>query len=262
MRSTCGNTLWVFNDNQELLALSMGADATTEHEMGSRGIASDFGYSYAAQAGVAARKMTRLPETFGAASVTVAGEDCFLLSSHLEMAQRYAAAPVRSELRFFQRVSGRHDNTCAAWDAKSFAVLARGEDIDKLKVLYQAFLDHDVMAGGLLYPTYRVGGLVFAVASRVPSELLEQTQRELDEDVERSAIFKASGIEELLRKAGKQWFSLSQTRWADQKQKTIRVWLNPMDQHRHNCGWYTLEELREWASDTGPILRSRKVAAT
>lgn len=33
-------------------------------------------------------------------------------------------------------------------------------------------------------------------------------------------------------------------------------WLNPMNQKKYNHGWFTIEELQQWAKDNGPIVKN------
>ena len=249
MRSTYGTASWIIAPAGNVLALSLGADSTAEHEWGSRGIATDFGYSYDATAGVSARKATRLPAEFGVKKLTVDGEKCLLLSSNLKR----AVLTVKQQLRF---PGFSHDtvHTACAWDSNNFAVLARGADIARLQVLHGAFTRLDVMAGGLLRLAYPVRGLVFAVASEVPSTLLDQEQALLDDELARAAILENSGVKELLKNANKAWCSLDKTMWSGDAKTTIRVWLNPANQVDNNGGWYLLDELRAWAEDKGPVV--------
>ena len=41
--------------------------------------------------------------------------------------------------------------------------------------------------------------------------------------------------------------------WDDTKQD-VRFWLNPAEQHTYKSGWFTVEELKQWAKGEGPIL--------
>ena len=36
----------------------------------------------------------------------------------------------------------------------------------------------------------------------------------------------------------------------------LRFFLNPREQNRYNHGWFSLEELKAWAGDTGPIIKT------
>jgi hypothetical protein len=70
---------------------------------------------------------------------------------------------------------------------------------------------------------------------------------------------KDTKIEEKIKKADLRYFALS-PRWCNDGEKTrtkypIVFWLNPHDQHIYNSGWFTVEELEQWISKTGPVLK-------
>jgi hypothetical protein len=35
-------------------------------------------------------------------------------------------------------------------------------------------------------------------------------------------------------------------------------WLNPREQDIHNYGWFTVEELKQWAENKGPVMMTKK----
>lgn len=261
MQSTCGRVSWFLNKKNRVIGVSLGCDATTEHEQGSMGVAFSFGYSYDPMDGYAGRKITCLPKAFGVMEVQVDGETCLLLSSHIQSAEFY----LRTQLRF-PSVSLRGDDstkdTAAAWDDRGFAILARGRDIAYLRQLAEAFNNLDVMAGGMLASHYKVSGLAYAVVSNVPFHVKAEAEKQIAKDVlekkeklVRQSILDKSGVIGRLRDAGHRWFSLGDTTyWADEAKTKIKVWLNPMEQHAHNYGAFTLEELELWVANKGPVM--------
>jgi ABC-type Zn uptake system ZnuABC Zn-binding protein ZnuA len=62
-----------------------------------------------------------------------------------------------------------------------------------------------------------------------------------------------TGIYEILKKAGKSYFSLS-PRWNDESKKEVVFWLNPMNQNKYKCGWFNVNDLKDWAKDKGKII--------
>jgi hypothetical protein len=71
-----------------------------------------------------------------------------------------------------------------------------------------------------------------------------------------------------LTKAKKKWFALS-PKWSGEIKSTVNgeintqfdviFWLNPMDQHTNNAGWWTVEQLMQWGEGKGPVVeRSKK----
>ena len=58
-------------------------------------------------------------------------------------------------------------------------------------------------------------------------------------------------VKQTLRDQGKEWRSLERWQWMDGE---VRFWLNPVDQHNYNVGWFSIDELVQWAHDMGPVL--------
>ena len=58
-------------------------------------------------------------------------------------------------------------------------------------------------------------------------------------------------VKQTLLDQGKEWRSLERWQWLDGE---IRFWLNPVDQHSYNVGWFSIDELVQWANDMGPVL--------
>lgn len=54
-----------------------------------------------------------------------------------------------------------------------------------------------------------------------------------------------------LRDQGKEWRSLERWQYMDGQ---VRFWLNPADQSRYRMGWFSVDELIQWAHDLGPVL--------
>jgi hypothetical protein len=76
-----------------------------------------------------------------------------------------------------------------------------------------------------------------------------------DTDREHQLLQKAkrdSGIEGILRRAGRKYFALSPRL---DKDGTIVYWLNPYDDDKAKPGWYSLQELKDWAEGRGRVVR-------
>lgn len=58
-------------------------------------------------------------------------------------------------------------------------------------------------------------------------------------------------VKQTLRDQGKEWRSLERWQWLDGE---IRFWLNPVDQSSYNVGWFSIDELIQWAHEMGPVL--------
>jgi|SaaInlLV_10m_DNA_2_1039722.scaffolds.fasta_scaffold01692_6 hypothetical protein len=95
-------------------------------------------------------------------------------------------------------------------------------------------------------------GLALILVDEFPDDINQQMIEREGETARLLKQWTKSGIEKLLRKAGKSWFSIGDK--VIEKDGVYRTWLNPCEQHIHKAGWWTFEDLRQWASDEGPVM--------
>jgi hypothetical protein len=177
---------------------------------------------------------------------------------------RFKSGPRKGELKMGRGAIFESYGVAAAWDERSFLTRTTGEDVTKLREVWDAIVAGDAaiwMAGGGPFGGH---GLYIMIVSRIPKEFLElQEQSDMDE-YEVQEYHRSTGIEKLLKDAGKGWFSLHPQRFpngfttrrgvvADTTTGGYAWWLNPSDQKNNEFGWYTLEELQAWARNEGPI---------
>lgn len=157
--------------------------------------------------------------------------------------------------------SSRDEDLSTAWSGNSFGIRMKNDALNLgtmvLGQIYEAFASRDAMIffSGKGNP-FANKGLVLAIRSRVPEEILNQM---------REAVEK-TGIEEKLKANDKRYFALS-PRWASSIKSTsdgevktthpVIFWLNPMKQDQNNFGWFTVEQLTEWIDGKGPIPKTR-----
>lgn len=153
----------------------------------------------------------------------------------------------------------------AAWDERSFLVrAAKGEETAKLREVWDAIVAGDAaiwISGGGPFGGH---GLYIMIVSRIPQIFLDQMEEGDREEYEIQEYHKNTGIEKLLKDAGKNWYALIPRRMPNglrvQGEENFLVppggiawWLNPAEQRANNYGWYNLEQLQAWARNEGPI---------
>lgn len=145
----------------------------------------------------------------------------------------------------------------AAWDDGGFGIVVPNEHAQFLADLFLGFQNRNAalwLGGGR---AFKNPGLQIFIASRLPAEA---DQGFLEVDVKRYSLkqaAEATGIEKVLKEAGKEYFALS-PRWADEAETVLEFWLNPSDQQNNNYGWFSLEELRDWIKGKGPIPKKQQ----
>src|SRR5690606_5349289 len=101
---------------------------------------------------------------------------------------------------------------------------------------------------------FHTGGLHFIIVSKTPDHIKQMLWLEHTDSNRILEAVEEIGIEEDLKAAGKRWFALSPRFFKDEAgNEIIKFWLNPMEQHLNDSGWFTEEELRQWIKDEGPI---------
>lgn len=275
MRRGRDNGFLYDTDGTTLIGVDLGSDHVSEHEWGIKGTQDSFGIQFTdnAKLGLEKRSITKLPPSpdftlvkkknvavlyFRHVGYVPSGK-----SAETEQADSIKHAITQRELTLYD------DHTLAtAWDEDSFGVHATDpKQIAALEEIYEAFQRKDgaIWLGGGGNP-FQNAGLVLAIVSRVPKDKAEG-MRAVDEDrIKLLASAANTKLEAQLKAAGKSWFALSprwaaDTEFAKEKDKTaydVVFWLNPREQDIHNSGWFTVEQLRQWAENKGPVMGGRR----
>ena len=141
----------------------------------------------------------------------------------------------------------------AAWDEESFCITSDDPmEIIRLKQVYDAFQRKDIAIARLSSGWATGSSLAFIIISRMPEAAKKEwaDRDRLDNKVRRE--FKRTRIEKLLLKKKKGFFAPS-PRYT--KSGELVVWLNPFEQSKYNSGWFTVQDLRDWARDEGKVMK-------
>jgi hypothetical protein len=261
-------------EDGKLIGVNLSADYCAEQEWGIKVIRRHFGLADDKSViGIQRRTITKCPEV-------VWGKDRWDSEPGLQffpgktkasnmylMLGRHPIKEADLKDGHFELNSWRDENIGAAWDEGSFGIRVKGESYrGYLTEIYEAFkkLDIAIFLGKTMPGNpFENAGLQLMIVSRIPENCKKVMY---DGDVDYNKLQEASaatGIEAELRAAGKSWFALSPS-WADRFKSTkdgdvktsypVMYWLNPMEQHINNSGWFTVEQLRDWAKGTGPVM--------
>ena len=261
MRRAMNSSIWRAEDGS-LIALNLGADYCAEHEWGIGGILKKFGVK-SDLLGIRGRTIT-------CGGNSIISEELKVDEWTREIKTKKKAKKLHS-ISFALPYSSGNDfswltkgtfwepertELIAFWSESRFlALLENRLDVDSL---VEAFKNNDIafwIGGG---GPFRNGGLCIAIVSRLPESFVQSM---LEQDEDQLALKKtadSTGIERILTAAGLKWFALS-ARWKDEAKKEVKFWLNPCDQQRNSSGWYTVEELKQWAQGEGPVIKKAEV---
>lgn len=254
----------LFDDKKNVIGINLGADFTSEHEWGIKGLRALFGMNDAGL-GLGKRKITKMPEYksyFGKKETRPVAHLLDDDKQTLLMVCEHFEADKPFEAHRWELSSYGEQKLFTAWDEKSLGILATGQlEREAVRAIYTAMqkLDLAIWLGG--GGVFQNAGLVLCIASRIP---WEKAQALHDADVDRINLENAAdktGIKAKLEKADKRYYALS-PKWLKgfnpqdknpQSKHPVIYWLNPCDQHLVNFGWFTVEELEQWIAGKGPI---------
>ena len=246
---------------------NLGADFCAEHEWGIKELAEAFGLcsekNYDTVVGIDRYKATKVPIvvreiTFQRRNVKYIA----LFVSSLGFYDYYDDAKIKPMIPYpMERSDGEFVN--AAWDSKSFAIVVPYRERDYIHALKKAIEETNV---SLYFPTtnnlFGRPGLCVVITTEIPEQFKKDT---LEEHVDENKLFDAAmktGIVDILKKADKRWYALrpawaeSMKNHSDTKYPVIFL-LNPESQTKYNFGWFTVEELKLWAKDKGPVIKTK-----
>lgn len=174
------------------------------------------------------------------------------------------------------------DAIISAWDGGSFGLAVMGEkEVEYLKELYQAIQDKNLtIASTNLRAINPFAGtsLCLLITDRIPQETLDAMYKADKEYYDRLDYEEEIGMKKIIEKFGNKngymgdkYFCACSPKWIDyndvenrEKQKKKRntefdilYWVNYSD-NDNNCGWYTVEEIREWMTSKKKLVEIRK----
>jgi hypothetical protein len=273
---------------KHIVAINLGWDFTAEHEWGITRILEKFGVpgtptrgdkatGHKDLIGADVRTVTKVPEGF---KLFIRTKAVYLVYSiyfnQNFMPDRTQKNTPARELDRMMEIYRHTADVCAAWGGSEFAVrlVKRPGQVPTslrmLKDLFDAFERKDGMIFLSQSPNpYGRAGLVLAIRSRMPKEqldaLAESDKKFLDFNDVVSTVEAKTGLRELLAAKEKRFLVLNPFEASGFKpvgrasfltKYPIIYWLNPADQKQNNFGWFTVEELLEWAEGRGPIPKS------
>ncbi len=269
MRQAVFDTGWLLAEDGTLQGLCLGYDRCAEHEWGIQTLERLLGVPQPEFRIGPADRLIHRPEFLKLHEYSVKPRDkrrkaypAVLLTgvaSHSFYGTQTVQELVSScQVSFFSEPGSKwHEpryDLAAAWGERDFAVQVRGaENIERLRAIAAA-----AERGDLALTNSGSGWLdrhaicLVILSSLSEAEVQAVTERD---EAHRELILaaRATGIEEVLKAAGKKWFALSPG-WRDKRKQHVDFFLNPHDQQLYDFGWFTVDELRQWARDEGPVL--------
>jgi len=268
MRQAFNGKIWK-GDNDKLIALNLGADHCAEHEWGISPIQNQFGIN-PSLLGIKGRQITKGSdkvrkvlvemENWSKSNKSTKRAKVKLYGIVVESKYALTDDPEKDDFSWVLKPAfwdQEKDEIKGYWSDSRFLALVQEEAI--IDQLIEAFNQNDIafwIGGG---GPFQNGGFVIAIVSQLSDEF-KQSMLEADEDANLLEIeADKTGIPEILKKADKKYYGLS-PRWADDEKKEIKFWLDPQEQHIYQYGVYSVDELKQWAKNEGPIVIKKETA--
>ena len=241
------------NDNGEIIGINLGADHCAEHEWGIKGIKESFKLNDNEEVfGIAKRIINASPENLMFKKVKIKNKIHYVL---ILLRHTYGIIFDEDYKKWLPSdlIPFSDKNMACAWDENSFGIVVTKEFKNEIESLYESFKNKDIAIGVAPSKAFSNGGLVFTITSKLPQEIIDDIyEKDLDYyNLQNTAT--ATGIYDVLKNKGKKYYALS-PRWKDENKNELVFWLNPAEQRKYNYGWFTIEDLEDWANDKGKII--------
>ena len=249
MRTAYNEVDFLVNESKELEGVCLGYDFCAEHEQGTADIYNSFGL-LKDKTGIERLRIHTIPKSLQYKSFTLKKKKFYMISCVGESYMN-PVRKLKSEQPFKEK------EMIAAWDKHNFAFASTNQKY--MKELYSAFMNLDILITIRMRENPFAGaGLSFAIISKLSNTFIQKLKDWDDKQIELLRIAKKTGIYKKLKRAGKSYYALKPraiegTTGHKSKYKVI-FWLNPIHQNVYNSGWYTVEELKLWTKDKGPIM--------
>lgn len=248
MRASRDGSFIFQTKHDKLIGINLGADYVAEHEWGIEDINRMLGIDKESGVGLDRRKVTKDTPFLFWFEKTIAKKKYVGFA----MYRFYEGVEEWSPRDGFYSTKDFH----AGWSKDGFYCLTEADykkSADYLKEIHDALKNKNAcvwLGGGGVFQN---SGLCIGIVDKMPQEIFKGWADSDNDQIALKAEFDATGIEKILRDAGKDWFYLGPKRNSEGK---MIIWLNPREQDIHDSGYFTVKELKQWAHNTGPVMMS------
>lgn len=250
MRASRNGSFIFQNKHNKLIGINLGADYVAEHERGIKEIKLALGLNEEAKPGLPRKLVTKQSPLLIWIENKTIGKVKY---SGFAMYRFWNSIEEWVPREFYS--SDKDKTFFAGWASDGFYVLSesKSDQAKYLKQIFEALNSNNAciwQGGGGVFNN---AGLCIGIVDQMPKEIFDGWAKADKDQVDLKKEFDATGIEKILRDAKKNWFYLGPKRNSEGK---MIIWLNPYDQHIHHAGYFTVQQLKQWAHNTGPVMMS------
>lgn len=240
------------NEHGLLQGVYLGADFCAEHEHGIKYLKSICNLDDS-QIGVERRRIRNLDEkVLHSSTCKINKQEWYYISINLY--------DINPNSRYFERTfsyCNRDAEIITAWDDSGFIVLVKNQKV--IEQLKKAIQDGNAAIGLFGGGVFENSGLGVYIISNLGDNIISKMKSDDEDVIKLKEASDKTGIHDYLTSKGMKWYALSPG-WNNVKKKTnypVIYWLNPYNQDIHNYGWFTVEDLRDWADNNGPVMMKK-----
>ena len=266
------NAKFLYDENNEMIGVDLGADFVAEHEFGITHIKLMFGIcevkekatgnpitkrikdffgmkDYEPIFGIEKRAITKLPRELKVRKLQKNKNTYYTLI--VDYYNDYEKnLPMELNLNWFAK-DVHQEEIGTAWDERGFGIIVDKSHKKDLENLVKTFNNLDIVIGQANSIAFENGGLLLMKKSAFSKETADKVYQQDKDYYDLHVDVYNTGIEEKLKNAGKGYYALSPKR----ENGEIMFFLNPEKQNIYNYGWFTLQDLEDWAEDKGKIIK-------
>lgn len=267
------NAKFLYDENDEMIGVDLGADFVAEHEFGIAHIKEMFGIcevkekatgnpitkkikdffgmkDYEPIFGIEKRAITKLPRELKIRKIKRSKNTYYVLV--VDYFNDYEKSlPMELNLNWFAK-DVHAEEIGTAWDERGFGIVVDKNHKKDLEMLVKAFNNLDIVIGQAGSMAFKNGGLVIMKKSAFDKESADKVYQQDKGYYDLHVEARNTGIEEKLKKAGKKYYALSPKR---EDNGEIVFFLNPEEQDIYNYGWFTVKDLEDWAENKGKVIK-------
>lgn len=245
----------IYDENDNLVGVNLGWDFVSEHEWGIKNTSHILGIK--GEGDGPDRHLVNNVSSIQSTTVTINKVKWHMIFCHEYRDLKSAKTSLPGWFN--------EDSTAiAAWSDGGFVVGIRDKKVHDA-ILDALTNDDAIVTLEQLFAKesnpFSNSGLKILIRSAIPQKWEEDWIAAHEDNRKLLAASDATGIKAKLKENGRGFYALS-PRWISDIKKAkskydVVYWLNPAEQQKYNFGWFTVEDLEQWAEGTGPIMMEK-----
>ena len=255
-------------NNEDYVGVNLGFDFCAEHEFGIKRIEKKFGLQELTKEtdSLDRRTIKEIPDNLALFKINHDNKVYYILTFYLskDMYETNKDGSLKADTVCFFDFGKKYgyeklekQDLVTSWDDSSFAIMVKAKDKDKLKKLYNAFLEKNAVIFFAKQPNpFGNRGLCLAIKSKLPEETILSFKEEDEYALKLEDKIKEADIENLLKNNNKGYLKKEGYSSIDYMLDgdNLKIFIYPMNR-KYNSGWFDVKDILDWINGTGKIIK-------